>query len=409
MQYVVTEGSLRRRWARVNDFFQISQEKNFWIDINQHLRRLVKDIIEVSLDEEMIHYTQRQPYQRAGGNLMDYRNGYYYRNLDTTFGPLERIAVPRSRQGLFRTSVFKRYQRRQEAVNEVVCNVFLRGISTRDVAGALKPLLNTSISASTVSRITKRLNSNVKEFHQRKLLDEYQFLFLDGIAISVKGSLKAKKILILVAYGITIFGKKELIAFRIANAESNAACEGFLNELFKRGLEGKNLKMIITDGSKGFINAIEIVYPHAKHQRCWVHKLRNATKRLKKADSKPFKLDARKIYNASTHREAVAAFKNLRKQWHAIAPEAVNCLERDMDELLAFLTIPIKEEFRAFIRRQIRTTNIIERSFREVRRRTRPMGCFTNYDSVSRIIYAIFNRLNSKWEEKPLIQFTQFI
>lgn len=409
MQYVVTEGSLRRRWARVNDFFQSSQEKNFWGDINQHLRRLVKDIIEVSLDEEMIQYTQRQPYQRAGENLLDYRNGYYYRNLDTTLGPLERIAVPRSRRGLFRPSVFERYQRRQEAVNDVVCNVFLRGISTRDVAGALKPLLNTSLSASTVSRITKRLNSNVKEFHQRKLLDEYQFLFLDGIAISVKGSLKAKKILILVAYGITVFGKKELIAFRIANAESSAACEGFLNDLFKRGLEGKNLKMIITDGSKGFINAIEIVYPHAKHQRCWVHKLRNATKRLKKADIKSFKLDAREIYNASTRREAVAAFKKLRKQWHTIAPEAVNCLERDIDELLAFLTIPIKEQFRVFIRRQIRTTNIIERSFREVRRRTRPMGCFTNYDSVSRIIYAIFNRLNSKWEEKPLIQFTQFI
>ena len=216
MQYVVTEGSLRRRWARVNDFFQSSQEKNFWGDINQHLRRLVKDIIEVSLDEEMIQYTQRQPYQRAGENLLDYRNGYYYRNLDTTLGPLERIAVPRSRQGLFRPSVFERYQRRQEAVNDVVCNVFLRGISTRDIAGALKPLLNTTLSASTVSRITKRLNPLVKEFHQRKLLDEYQFLFLDGIAISVKGSLKAKKILILVAYGITIFGKKELIAFRIA-------------------------------------------------------------------------------------------------------------------------------------------------------------------------------------------------
>ena len=409
MQYVVTEGSLRRRWARVNDFFQSSQEKNFWGDINQHLRRLVKDIIEVSLDEEMIQYTQRQPYQRAGENLLDYRNGYYYRNLDTTLGPLERIAVPRSRQGLFRPSVFERYQRRQEAVNDVVCNVFLRGISTRDVAGALKPLLNTTLSASTVSRITKRLNPLVKEFHQRKLLDEYQFLFLDGIALSVKGSLKAKKILILVAYGITIFGKKELIAFRIAQAESTAACEGFLNDLFRRGLEGKNLRMIITDGSKGFIAAIELVYPQAKHQRCWVHKLRNATKYLKKADIKAFKVDARKIYNASTHREAVAAFKNLRKGWHNLSPKAVECLERDMDELLSFLTIPIKEQFRVFIRRQIRTTNIIERSFREVRRRTRPMGCFTNYDSVSRIIYAIFNRLNSKWQEKPLEQFTQFI
>lgn len=410
MQYVVTEGSLRRRWARVNEFFQCTQEENFWVDINHYLRRLVKGVIEVSLDEEMIQYMQTQPYQRtAKSSRLDYRNGYYCRNLDTTFGPIERISVPRSRQGVFRPSVFERYQRRQETVNDVVCNVFLRGISTRDVAGALKPLLNTSISASTVSRITKRLNPLVKAFHQRTLLDEYQFLFLDGITISVKGSLKAKKILVLVAYGITIFGKKELIAFRIANAESTPACESFLNDLFKRGLEGKNLKMVITDGSKGFIAAIELVYPHALHQRCWVHKLRNATKHLKKPDTKAFKADARRIYNASTHREAVAAFKNLRKHWYFTAPKAVECLERDLDELLAFLTIPIKEQYRVFIRRQIRTTNIIERSFREVRRRTRPMGCFTNYDSVSRIIYAIFNRLNSKWQEKPLEQFTQFI
>ncbi len=403
-----TYDTLRHRWARVKDFFNYTQPKDFWVDVNSYLRKLTKSLIEDTLDEEMIQYQQREKYQRTKEHL-DYRNGYYHRALDTTLGPIDNITVPRSRTGLFKTAVFERYQRRQETVNTVVCNAFLRGISTREVAGVLKPILGTNISASAVSRITKSLNTQVRAFHQRKLLDEYQFLFLDGITISVKGSLKAKKILILVAYGITVFGKKELIAFRIANAESNTACEGFLNDLFKRGLEGKNLKMIITDGSKGFISAIELVYPHTKHQRCWVHKLRNATKHLKKADIKTFKADARKIYNASTHREAVAAFKMLRKHWQNVAPSAVNCLERDLDELLAFLTIPIKEQYREFIRRQIRTTNIIERSFREVRRRTRPMGCFTNYDSVSRIIYAIFNRLNSKWQEKPLKQFTQFI
>jgi len=253
------------------------------------------------------------------------------------------------------------------------------------------------------------LNTQVKAFHQRQLLDEYQFLFLDGITISVKGSLKARKILALVAYGITLFGKKELIAFRIADRESNNACEGFLNDLFRRGLEGKNLKLIITNGSKGFINAVDLVYPHARHQRCWVHKLRNCTKHLKKADTKAFKCDVRKIYNASSHREAVAAFRLLRKCWTRLYPRAVELIEQDLDSLLAFLEIPIKKQFREFIRHQIRTTNIIERSFREVRRRTRPMGCFTNNDSVNRIIYAIFHRLNSKWQEKPLTQFTQFI
>ena len=400
--------TLNHRWGRVKEFVDTVDPKEFWIDVNVYLRKLTKSFIEDTLDEEMIQYMQTQPYQRTDDRL-DYRNGHYYRDLDTTLGPVDKIAVPRSRQGLFRPTVFNRYQRRQQAVNDVVCNAFLRGISTREVAGALKPILGTNISASAVSRITKSLNFQVKAFHQRKLIDEYQFLFLDGIAISVKKVPKAKKILVLAAHGITIFGKKELIAFKIANSESNHACEGFLNDLFNRGLEGKNLKLIVTDGSKGFANAIDLVYPHAKHQRCWVHKLRNATKHLKKSHTKAFKLDVQKIYNADSHRQAVASFKLLRKHWGRLEPQAVSCITKDIDDLLAFLTIPIKEQYREFIRRQIRTTNIIERSFREVRRRTRPMGCFTNNDSVSRIIYAIFHRLNAKWQEKPLIEFTQFI
>lgn len=400
--------TLNHRWGRVKDFVNEIDPKDFWIDVNLYLRKLTKSFIEDTLDEEMTQYQQRESYQRTKEHL-DYRNGYYQRDLDTTLGPIENIAVPRSRSGLFKPTVFEQYQRRQKTVDDVICSAFLRGISTREVAGALKPILGTNISASAVSRITKCLNTSVKEFHQRRLLDEYQFLFFDGITISVKGALKAKKILILVAYGITAFGKKELIAFRIANAESDNACEGFLNDLFQRGLEGKNLKLIITDGSKGFINAVDLVYPHAKHQRCWVHKLRNCTKHLKKCDIKTFKADCRKIYNASSHRQAVAAFKNLHRHWSKLYPRVVKLIEQDLESLLAFLEIPIKEQFREFIRRQIRTTNIIERSFREVRRRTRPMGCFTNNDSVSRIIYAIFHRLNSKWQEKPLIQFTQFI
>ena len=402
------EQTLTHRWGRVKDLFNELNPKDFWIDVNVHLRKFTRRLIDDTLEEELIQYMKTQPYQRTDTRV-DYRNGHYQRNLDTTLGPIENIAVPRTRSGLFKPTVFERYQRRQKAVNELICNVFLRGISTREVAGALKPILGTSVSASAVSRITKSLNTQVKEFHQRKLLDEYQFLFLDGIAISVKRTLKARKIIILAAYGITIFGKKELIGFRIAQGESNEACEGFLNNLFNRGLEGKNLKLIITDGSKGFANAINLIYPHAKHQRCWVHKLRNATKHLKKKDLIPFKIQVQKIYNASTHRDAVAAFKYLQKHWRSTSPHAVACITKDIDQLLAFLTIPIKQEYREFIRRQIRTTNIIERAFREVRRRTRTMGCFTNNDSVSRIIYAIFNRLNSKWEVKPLHQFTQFI
>lgn len=407
MEYLVFDSNVAQRWRRVKEFVESMTDAGFWVDIKKHTRSLLKDTMEICMDWEMIQYLGNEWYKRTNPRV-DSRNGFYYRNLDTELGPIDELAVPRSRLGLFKTKVFQRYQRRQSAVNEAICNVFLYGVSTRDVSGAIKPLLDTSFSASCVSRITKSLDVKVKEFHKRQLLDEYQFLFLDGITLSVKGSLKAVKKVILVAYGITVFGKKELISFRIASSESEAAWTAFLNDLQARGLKGENLKLIITDGCKGLHAALDMVYTYTKRQHCWVHKLRNVSRYLKKSDEKEVLNEAKQIYKAETKREAVHIFRHWKKHWYRKYPKAVNCIEKDLDELLSFLEIPIKEQYRKLIRRRIRTTNVIERAFREVRRRTRPMSCFTNEDSVNRIIYAILNRLNNKWKDKPLKEFTQF-
>jgi len=408
MQYLVFDANVTQRWRRVKHFVDSCNDANFWSDIKRHTRSLLKDTMQICMQEEMSEYTQRHKYQRAE-SILDYRNGYYYRNLDTELGPINELKVPRSRSGLFRTKVFQYYQRRQQAVNEAICNAFLSGISTRDTAGALKPLLESSFSASCVSRVTKSLNIKVEVFHKRELLDEYQFLFLDGITLKVKTSLRAVKKLILVAYGITVFGKKELISFRLASSESQNCWEAFLNDLYNRGLKGENLKLVITDGCKGLHAALDVVYAYTRRQHCWVHKLRNVSKYLKKSDEKIVLAEAKEIYKAATKRQAVRIFKRWKNHWHKKYPQAVNCIEKDLDELLNFLEIPIKEQYRKIIRKRIRTTNVIERAFREVRRRTRPMSCFTNQDSVHRIIYAILTRLNNKWKDKPLKEFTQFI
>ena len=408
MQYLVFDANVTQRWRRVKEFVDSANDANFWLDIKTHVRSLLRDTMELSMQEEMVEYTQRQKYQRKEFNL-DYRNGYYYRNLDTEFGPMDKLKIPRSRLGMFRTKVFDFYQRRSSAVNQAISNTFLAGISTRDVSPALKPLLETTFSASCVSRVTKCLDAKVKEFHKRTLLDEYQFLFLDGITLKVKTSLHAVKKLVLVAYGITVFGKKELISFRIASSESQNCWEAFLNDLYNRGLKGENLKLVITDGCKGLHAALDVVYAYTKRQHCWVHKLRNVAKYLKKSDEKEVLLEAKQIYKAETKREAVNLFKLWKKHWYREYPKAVNCIEKDLDELLNFLEIPIRKEYRKLVRKRIRTTNVIERAFREVRRRTKPMSCFTNQDSVNRIIYAILTRLNNKWKDKPLVEFTQFI
>jgi len=401
-------GNLRRRWQFAKEFFQESIKADFWLDVNKFAKTMTKEFFEISLEEEMIQYQQRESYQRIS-NRLDYRNGHYTRNIDTAFGPIENIQVPRSRSGLFQPSMFNKYQRRQESVNQSIINCFLLGVSTRNVKDVLKPLLGINISASTVSNTTKSIDKLVKAFHNRPLIDEYQFLFLDGINISVRHGCKSVKKTVLAAYGITIFGQRELIDFRIAQSESKDACESFLNNLFNRGLKGDHLKLIITDGGKGLIAALSIVYPLTKHQRCWFHKLQNIVKLIKKSDQKEILNALRKIYNAQSRACALKYFKDFKISCGKYYPNVVKSLERDLEELLNFLTIPIKQEYREFIRKRIRTTNVIERSFREVRRRTKPMSCFNNNDSLQRIMYAVFYRLNINWKAKPLTQFTQFI
>lgn len=408
MQYLVFDRNLTQRWQRVKHFVDSCSDVHFWTDIKKHIRYLVKELIQITMDEEMIEYTNAKKHQRTD-NRLDYRNGHYYRNLDTELGPIEKLKVPRSRLALFKTKVFDYYQRRQKAVNETICKTFINGVSTRNVSNSLKPLLATTFSASTVSRVTKSLNTKVEEFHKRKILDEFQYLFLDGITLKVKNSLKSCKKLILVAYGITIFGKKELISFKIASSESQSCWEAFLNDLYKRGLIGNNLKLIITDGCKGLHAALDIVYAYTKRQHCWVHKLRNVSNYLKKIDQEKVVAEARKIYLAGTKREAINSFKLWKKHWYEKYPKAINCVEKDLDTLLNFLEIPLPEKHKNIIRKRIRTTNVIERAFREVRRRTRPISCFTNQDSVNRIIYAVITRLNCSWEDVPLKEFTQFI
>jgi transposase-like protein len=289
--------------------------------------------------------------------------------------------------------VFQRYQRRQKAVNTAIKDIFLAGVSTRRVGEVLRPLIGSNPSAATVSE--------VRAFHHRKISDEYKYLFLDGLTVRLKKALGVQKRQLLVAYGIGENGCKELIEFRQGQSESEQEWENLLNDLYRRGLEGRRLDLIITDGAPGLHAACDMVYPYTPRQRCWVHKLRNVAVKLSRKVQAECLQGARKIYLAENRREAIQRYWEWASRWRDEQPRAVACLEKDIDELLMFFHFPKEHQIK------IRTTNAIERSFREIRRRIRPMSCFTNPESCERIIYALFFYHNQKWENAPIRNFTQ--
>lgn len=372
-------------------------KENFWEkDAKEHIKMLLKELMEHTMIEEIQQTVQ-------SGETVIYRNGYYERDLVSQFGNINDIRVPRLRNHPFKTQVFKRYQRHQDVVKDLIEDVFLAGVSTRRVGQAVSKLLETKVSAGTVSRITRRLDSQVRLFHQRPLIDEYQYLILDGICLKIRHNLKYHNRMVLAAYGITVFGQKHLIDFTQAKGESREAWEGLLQNLFQRGLHGKNLKLIVMDGSKGLKAGVEFIYPHVKIQRCWAHKMRNVSGYCLKKYEKGCVRQAQKIYLAQNHADSMHEFKRWKNKWEKLCPKAVGCLEKDLDDLLVFHECPKSHQIK------VRTTNAIERSFREVRRRTKVFSCFSNRASSERIIYAIFTHLNNSWKNKPLKEFTQFI
>ena len=374
-------------------------KENFWEqDARPHMKQLLKELMQRTLIEEMEQLRRRDV---AAEVPIVSRNGYYRRSLITHVGTLSDIRVPRLRTGGFQTKVFRRYRRCERLVEDLIREVFLAGVSTRRVGAAISALLETKVSSSTVSRITRSLEAHVRRFHQRPLLDEYQYLILDGIRLKIRYNGTYRTRTVLVAYGITLFGQRVLLDFRQATGESQAAWEALLHSLYQRGLEGAHLKLIIMDGAAGLRAAAELVYPEAQIQRCWVHKLRNVANACPKKHHACVR-QARAIYLAATRTQAYAAFHVWKRAWRTRCPKAVACLEQDLEELLSFFECPVAHRIK------VRTTNAIERSFREVRRRTNVFSCFSNPASTERIIYAIFTHLNQGWKDAPLSGFTQF-
>jgi putative transposase len=378
----------------------------------------LKGLLEERMEEELEQYLGRAKHERREkGDPEDYRNGSYLRHLLTEIGDLI-VRIPRSRKG-FVTRVLEAYQRRSRSVDQLILACFVLGMSTRKVSTALFSLLGERVSASTVSEVAKRLEQAVKRYHGRKLEDRYRFLFFDGVVLKQRGAAKVQKRIILSAYGETWEGKKEMIDFLLATSESQNAWEGFLRDLYGRGLEGRGCELITTDGGNGLRNALEVVYPRIPRQHCWAHKTRNVLDKVKKVDQDKVKRDLHRISHAQNRHSATQAYWSFCQKYRKTYPGAVRSLESEIDDLLSFYQVKLSakerrgldaqelQKAREALWRKIRTTNLIERAFREVKRRTRPMGVFVNRDSIERILYAVFFHLNSKGQEIPSLLFTQ--
>jgi transposase-like protein len=359
-------------------------------------RRAIASIIEDSLaacvDAHLLRVAER--------GAADRRNGSYRRRILTELGDIE-LNVPRTRT-YSPVAVVRAYARRTPEVDRMILACFVLGLSTRKVGEALLPILGRPVSASAVSQVAKSLDAVVAAFHRRPLHNRYKALMLDGVVLSRKTGAGAVKRPVLVALGLLPDGRKEVIDFRLARSESAAEWQLFLDDLYRRGLTGDGLDMICVDGGQGLLAALPNVHDTIPVQRCWAHKMRNVLNKVRVADQPAVKRALHKVMNAQNAPTARAAARRFADRFEDDYPKAVNCLRLDLDDLLTCFRYKTEKE-----RKRVRTTNAIERRFREVRRRTRPMGVFQDRTSMDRILFAVFTRENKSQNVSHLFLLTQ--
>ena len=361
--------------------------------LQERLRLAIKYTLIQILEEEVEAFVNAAPYQRTP-ERRDYRNGNYERDLGTSMGVIEDLPVPRTRDG-FQTELFEQYHRRQSELDEAICQMFVRGVSTAQVGDVVEALTGSSLSPSAVSRVFHSLESEFEGWKQRQLKSHYLYLFADGTYFSVIYGADGCKMPILAVVGIDDEGRRDVLAFSVGERENQNAWEDLLEELKSRGVE--TVDLWITDGNKAMLNAIDKKFPTSKRQRCIKHKMENVLSYIPKKHQDEVRPELRAIFYQDSREKADQELAAFIAKYENVYPSAVACLKRDLEACLTFYSFPAQHW------KFIRTTNIIERLFNEVKKRSHKMAAaFRNENSCMLMFYAVIRSLKLRRISVPV-------
>ena len=292
----------------------------------------------------------------------------------------------------FSSKILPAYARRSPKVNDVLPVLYLRGLSTGDFRPALEQLLGedaSGLSSSTISRLCKDWEAEHERFRTRSLrFHRYAYLFVDGVHVSVRLG-EDDRLCLLVVIGVREDGVKELLAVEDGYRESTESWAAVMRDLKRRGLNEPRL--VIGDGALGTWAALRDVFPHARKQTCWVHKIARVLDALPKRLQPRAKGMLHEIMEAPSRADAGAALERFREEFDAKYPKAVAKLDRDWAALTAFYDFPAEHW------RHLRTSNAIESSFATVKLRTRVTKGAGSKKAALAMAYKLLDAAQERW------------
>jgi putative transposase len=365
-------------------------------DFANQLENMIKDFVQEKLEfimrEEIKNFLQVEQ-----EHVQNSRNGYYHRTLDTKYGKIEALTVPRDRNGDFQTQLFEPYQRQDGWLEQAIIKMYQSGMSTREIGKFIERILGSTYSPTTISNITDAALEDIQKWQQRPLNKRYSVLYLDGFYIKVRRDTYAKEV-IYVVLGVNEEGYREILGFYVGGQESAHGWQEILQDLYTRGAH--EVLLGVFDGLPGLEEAFKAVYPKADVQRCVVHKVRNTLNKVRKKDQFEVAEDLKLIYRSMTRDAAIQAFHEFKDKWSKKYPREVQSWEQDLDVLLTFMKYPTS------IRSVIYTTNAIERTIKDIRKRLKTMNSLTSIEAAEKITFLTVQDLNEKWSTRKLKGFS---
>jgi putative transposase len=373
-----SKDNLPVQWQYVN---RNLKELGLWQEVEKRVKKTIKGTIETMIWEEYDLALARKKYQRIKDSA-GYRSGTYRRSISTTHGRADDLRMPKSKGIRIKYNCLRSYQRRQPEFDEHILKAMILGLTSRKQAKFFRTFIGDSVSHTTASRIMNKIAYWVNYYRNMPLLDEYEYLYLDAIWVHVK-ELNIKSRPILVALGVKADGSKHILTFKLARSESEAEWLGLVNDLYRRGLKGLNLSLIISDNCAGLKSAINYVYPYAALQLCTVHKLRNILSKIRnKAENRKRVMNqACKIFKSESKAEAIIRYNKFIKDWSGKEPGVVRTMRRDIEYYFTYFNFPQEK------RKALKSTNSLERINRELRKVSRRYGYFQNQRSLDVFTY----------------------
>ena len=356
------------------------------------LRESVRVLAEAVMEAEVTEVTGVPHGERDPERRLTRRNGYRERRWDTRVGSVD-LAIPRVRDGSYFPSLLEPRRRAERALLAVVQEAYVAGVSTRRVEDLVETLGITSMSKSQVSRICAALDAEVEAFRGRSLVGEpYPYLWLDATYLKVRDGGRVVSMAALVATGVGLNGERRILGLELAPGnDEGSAWPAFIRRLVERGLSG--VRLVISDDHRGLVKAVHEQLLGAAWQRCRVHFTRNAQDLVPRSMRGMVATIVRSIFEQPDEAAAREQLRRTVDGLQARFPTVAELLVEAETDLLAHFTFPETH------RRQIRSTNPLERLNKELKRRTAVVGIFPTRGSVIRLVGMILAEQDDEWQD----------